>query len=87
MLRTLPTAGKLAVKKATEENVDLVHSRHQYLQELKAECDKHAAKGEQNPFKLDLSGAHTLCNGHRPVPGGLLITCTTEKGMVDCKGN
>lgn len=82
MLRKLPIGAKLMAKKSADENVDLVNARHQYLKELKEECDKHATKTEQNPFKLDLSGARSLCNGHRPVPGGLLITCTTEKGVV-----
>jgi hypothetical protein len=81
MLNELPVPEKPFDRPSTvEENLALVDSRYQYLEELKREklkAEENNTRAHINPFRLDLS-LNGGFGGH--LANGLLLTCTDEKG-------
>ena len=65
---------------SSEENLALIDSRYQYLEEFKLEhLDTEPARSREgvNPFKLDLTSTNEPFHRQK---NGLLLTCTDQKG-------
>ncbi|CAD5223296.1 unnamed protein product [Bursaphelenchus xylophilus] len=77
-LKSIPLTNKNLASQTVDEAMDLINARFQHVYELKNELEaiENERKLVGNPLKLDLN----LSNNKNQPQGGLLMTCTTEKG-------
>ncbi|CAD5216975.1 unnamed protein product [Bursaphelenchus okinawaensis] len=78
IISSIPINQKKVESLTVDEAIDLINSRFQHVYELKNELEavENERKSTGHPLKLDLN----MSNNKNQPKGGLLMTCTTEKG-------